>query len=260
MSEESPLSLPFLLQSLLLLQSKSFVHAAGISIEDRGLLLPAFGGVGKTSFIARVSRVPGVRVFGDDMVIVTQHGTMEPYLRPFALYEYHRELFPDFYARNQLRYKPLTLSWRIFNKIRAEAGKLMGKDWQQPWNTVRTGYVPVSPERVLGSRALAERPTKLEEVYVLQRANTAILQISPIEANKGVEFMLGVLYHEWYSQLRLLLSWLVHREQSIRGYLGAVEGIIRSAVSSCRRVNRVLIPREMSPMEFADELLQYVLR
>jgi hypothetical protein len=255
------ISIPFLLQAMLLMQGKSLVHAAAIDVHGSGILLAAFGGIGKTSFIAHASRKTDVKVLGDDMIIVTNQGMLEPYLRPFAMYEYHKSLFPDFFAENRIEYKPLTLSWRVYNKVRGMLAKKLGHTWHQPERVVRTGYVPVAPERVLPISVLATRPVKLDHIYLVQRSgvsSTTNLQV--LDPEQAVCFMLDVIYHEWYSQLRLLLSWLAHRAVSIAEYLAQVEAILHAAVSNSQSVNLITIPLHMTSDQVAEELVRRVIQ
>ncbi len=44
----------------------AMVHAATIAIGDAGVCLPAWGGVGKTSTVARLTSLPEGRFMGDD--------------------------------------------------------------------------------------------------------------------------------------------------------------------------------------------------
>jgi hypothetical protein len=255
------ISMPFLLQTLLLMQGKSFVHAAAIAVRGSGILLPAFGGVGKTLFVARAVDKADVTVLGDDMIIVTNQGMLEPYLRPFALYEYHNSLFPDFFADNQIKYKPLTLSWRLYNRIRSMLGEKLGRDWRQPEHIVRTGYIPVAPKRVLPQSALARTPVKLDRVYLLQRSDAvSTLNQSAIDPGHAVGFMLNVIYHEWHSQLRFLLSWLTHRSISIAEYWAQVEAILHAAVSHGQSTNLITIPLHMTSDQIAEELTRRVIQ
>jgi hypothetical protein len=252
-------SIPFLLQSLLLLQNKTFVHAAAISLDDRGILFPAFGGVGKTSLVARAAKEESAKILADDMVIVTEQGMLEPYLRPFALYEYHRSLFPGFFASRRIQFKPATLSWRVFYKVRSVLENELGLEWRPSENVVRTGYLPVAPREVLPEVRLATAPVKLDYIYILQRSSSSSkVEIDTLNSDQAVSFMLNVMYHEWYSQLRLLLSWLAHRSVSFAAYLTQVEAILGAAVSNSRSVSLVSIPLHMSPTDIGEELVQRV--
>lgn len=255
------ISIPFLIQSLLLTQNKTYVHGAAVDVEGCGVLLPAFGGIGKTSFISQAVKRKGVRTLGDDMIIVTDQGKLEPFLRPFVLYKYHKPLFPEFFAENQIKYKPLTLTWRIYNRVRSVLANKLGRDWHQPDNIVRTGYIPVTPSRVLPKSALLSDPTGLDYVYILQRASSnSKIEVHSIDADHAIRFMLNVTYHEWYSQLRLLFSWLTHRSVSIAVYFTQVREILKSAISHSYSMNLISIPHDMSPSEIGKELTRYVIQ
>jgi hypothetical protein len=255
------ISIPFLLQNLLLQQHRSFVHAAAIDVHGRGILLPAFGGVGKTSFIARAVREEGVKLLGDDMVIISGEGTLEPYLRPLALYEYHKALFPDFFANNPIEYKPLTLNWRIYNKARSILANKLGRDWHQPDHIVRTGYIPVAPAKVLPTAALATAPVKLDHIYILQQSDmSTALDIRSLTHDQAITFMVNVIYHEWYALLRFLFSWLTHRRISVTSYLNEVEIVLGAAMTHSRSVNLVTIPQNLTPNAVGEELMHHIVQ
>ena len=151
------------------------------------------------------------------------------------------------------------MGWRIYNKARSILADKLGRDWHQPEDIVRTGYLPVAPARVLPASSLATSSVRLDEIYLLQRSTAvSALEVRMLQREQAVGFMLDVMYHEWYSQLRLLLSWLAHRWLSIADYLGEAETILRAGVSNVPSVNQVLIPAHMPPADTAEELMRRV--
>jgi len=82
-----PIPLNLLVQIVLLQKGFSLVHGAGVSYRGKNILLPAFGGVGKTILVSSVISAGG-KVFGDDMLLVG-NGRMMPYLMDLSIYDYH---------------------------------------------------------------------------------------------------------------------------------------------------------------------------
>ncbi len=255
------LSLPFLLQELLLQQDKTFVHAAAISVDGTGILLPAFGGVGKTAFVAQAVQDERVQILGDDLVILTRPGQLEPYLRPFALYAYHQPLFPCFFAENQIKCKPRTFSWRVYNKLRYMLCDHLGIPWQPPDNIIRgNGYIAVAPRRVLPERSLAKTAVPLDHVYLLVRdGKVDRITVNALDREQLVAFMLDVTYHEWHSLLRFLYSWLTHRHVSVRTYLQQAEDILRQSLNAVPSMQLVSIPLKMPPSVVGEQLCDLIL-
>jgi len=78
----------------------SLLHAAAVEKNGEVLLLPSWGGVGKTATVCRFIREYGWRLLGDDLVIIGQ-GKVLPFLKPFVIYPYHKDLFPELFARGE---------------------------------------------------------------------------------------------------------------------------------------------------------------
>ncbi len=85
----------------------AMVHAATIAIGDAGVCLPAWGGVGKTSTVARLTSLPEGRFMGDDWAWVDKNQQLLGYAKPMFLKPHHRELYPHVFAESS---KPLAPS------------------------------------------------------------------------------------------------------------------------------------------------------
>lgn len=113
--------LPFVnpvIQTLLLRQKLCFVHAASIAIEGHGILLPGWGGTGKTSaIVSLLKEVPGASFLGDDYTIVACDGRLLSFPKAFFIYPYHRDIFPHIFHG---RHKPLVPQFlsRVLERIR----------------------------------------------------------------------------------------------------------------------------------------------
>lgn len=62
--------LPYILQLILEDENKTFIHGAGIAVHGEGILISAFGGIGKTCFIANAVKQENVKLLGDDLIII----------------------------------------------------------------------------------------------------------------------------------------------------------------------------------------------
>jgi hypothetical protein len=93
--------LPFvypIVQSVLLRKNHTFTHGAAIAINGRAILLPGWGGTGKTTAIACLLReVPGSGFLADDYTIVSADGRLLSFPKAFFVYPYHRNLFPHLF-------------------------------------------------------------------------------------------------------------------------------------------------------------------
>lgn len=84
----------------LLATDHTWIHAAALEKEGDVLLLPSWGGVGKTATVCRYVRSFGWRLLGDDLILVGERGAL-PFLKPFVIYPYHKELFPELFSGEQ---------------------------------------------------------------------------------------------------------------------------------------------------------------
>ena len=90
--------LMMMLNIMLLKEDYSIIHAAGVSNEKGALLLPSWGGVGKTASVAKLID-KGYKLLGDDMNIITAEGKIYPLPKKFVLYFYHKDLFPQVFEK-----------------------------------------------------------------------------------------------------------------------------------------------------------------
>ncbi len=81
---------------LLLSMDKTLVHAAGLEKDGEVILLPSWGGVGKTATVCKFVQNYGWRLLGDDLIIVDENSAL-PFLKPFVIYPYHKNLFPQLF-------------------------------------------------------------------------------------------------------------------------------------------------------------------
>lgn len=88
-----------LVEWVLLQQSHSLVHAAGVGLNGKGVLLPATGGVGKTAAVQKLCSLPHASFLGDDLVILSDQCELLSFPKPMFIYPYHRELFPHVFAK-----------------------------------------------------------------------------------------------------------------------------------------------------------------
>lgn len=90
--------LMIMLQIMLLKFGYSLIHAAAVANENGALLLPSWGGVGKTACVAKLVKT-GYKILGDDFNIINKNGEIYGLPKKFVLYFYHRDLFPEVFKK-----------------------------------------------------------------------------------------------------------------------------------------------------------------
>ena len=88
----------------------AMVHAATVSLGGRGVLMPAWGGVGKTSTMARLTARPDGLFMGDDWAWVDTDQTLLGYATPMFLKPHHRELYPHVFTERRKPMAPSALT------------------------------------------------------------------------------------------------------------------------------------------------------
>ena len=72
------------IELLLLQQDKTLIHAAAVEKNNKALIMPSWGGVGKTAIVCRLVREHGWRLLGDDLVVIDRTHVY-PFLKPFVI-------------------------------------------------------------------------------------------------------------------------------------------------------------------------------
>ena len=99
-----------LLDRILVERGIAMIHAATVSIDGDGVALPAAGGVGKTSTIAKLIRCPGVSFMGDDWAFVSAEGELLGFAKPMFIRPHHRTIYPHLFHRMRKPMVPKRLS------------------------------------------------------------------------------------------------------------------------------------------------------
>lgn len=98
-----------MLDRLCVMQGAAMIHAAVVDYRGAGVLLPAGGGVGKTSTVAKLVALPGVRFMADDWAFLTGRGDLLGYAKPLFIKPHHRDIYPQLFKGNRKPLAPNTL-------------------------------------------------------------------------------------------------------------------------------------------------------
>jgi hypothetical protein len=96
-----------LLDRLCVQQDTAMVHAAMVNYRGAGVLMPAWGGVGKTSTVAKLLAIDGVGFMADDWAFLRGDGMLLGYAKPMFIKPHHRAIYPRLFAGTR---KPLAPS------------------------------------------------------------------------------------------------------------------------------------------------------
>lgn len=199
----SNLTLPInlILQLALLKKGYSFLHCASMSVNNTSFLLPAFGGVGKTSIISSFAS-EGEKIFGDDLCIVG-HNRVYSYPQDMSIYEYHLKIF------NNLPNKAFSyFKKRNFIKLLISPFTFFGKKVNKLINIVLSRYYPEAINipliDVFGKKCISDSQ---EINYIIKLNKSSFkdsLELENLNKDKFVEFCSSVVLNEWNHYYNIL--------------------------------------------------------
>jgi hypothetical protein len=99
-----------LLDRILVRRGIAMVHAATFVWGGRGVIMPAWGGTGKTSTIAKLMRRDDVGFLGDDWAFLGQDGRLLGYAKPMSIKPHHRAIYPHLFSETRKPLIPTRLS------------------------------------------------------------------------------------------------------------------------------------------------------
>ena len=253
-----------LLQILALRQGRSFLHAAGwVDAAGRATLVPGPGGVGKTALLTTAVREHGVRLLGDDLVLVDRTRQVAAFPRAFVLKPYHRDQFPDQFAAIAMteerarRWRPLVRWVRenapfhgMLKGVAQRAGKLDDVSWWLQRKSTAPDLHTVPVAELFGHEKVASTGT-VHRVAYLERHRSTNISCDVLPTDVLVRRCLAVLHHEWADYLRWhaslgaldIVDWSEHFAASTR--------VLHEAFASTTAVN-LKVPADTSPERLAE--------
>jgi len=98
------------LDTLVVERGAAMFHAATVAYDDVAIAMPAAGGTGKTSTIAKLLKIPGYSFMGDDWAFMSAEGEQLGYAKPMFIKPHHRPIYPHLFEGNRKPLVPSALS------------------------------------------------------------------------------------------------------------------------------------------------------
>jgi hypothetical protein len=86
------------------------IHAATVAYRGHAIALPAAGGTGKTSTVAKLMRKDGYSFMGDDWAFLSDDGQLLGYEKPMFIKPHHRPIYPHLFQGVRKPMVPVALS------------------------------------------------------------------------------------------------------------------------------------------------------
>lgn len=194
-----------LLDRLCVEAKTAMVHAAIVDYRGSGVLLPAWGGVGKTSTVAKLLAVPGVGFMADDWGFLGADGMLLSYAKPMFIKPHHRAIYPELFQGAR---KPLAPGWLIptISRLATTIHPVIVRyprtaSFTRRWSPE---HRMVHPEDVFGSVRISSRaPARL--AIFLERYGGVDAQLDP----RSLEWMTSRIVGNFHSELPLVSRRLV---------------------------------------------------
>lgn len=255
------------IQALLVQNNMSLVHCAGIELNGKGLIFPAFGGAGKTMLVSEMRKLTGFKLFGDDFVIIDGNSNMYSYPSDLSVYDHHIELFPELkntiYHNYLLKIKKynqlkklvpgeryIRMILNLGNSIFTKLGIIKSSS---KWNL---DYIKVPINIVFPADKIGTK-TKLSASIFLSRYNGDGLKIEKMNLEKLVQEVNGILNVEFRYGL-IYLQML----SAFGGFdLSKFELNQKQNIEKCfsnMALYRVKIPYNVKPEKYCEFMLKFV--
>lgn len=88
----------------------AMIHAATVAYRGHAIALPAAGGTGKTSTVAKLMRKEGYSFMGDDWAFLADDKTLLGYAKPMFIKPHHRDIYPHMFEGVRKPMIPVSMS------------------------------------------------------------------------------------------------------------------------------------------------------
>lgn len=234
-----------LIQNILIKKGYTFIHAAALSYKNKGILLPAWGGTGKTIIIGELIKNKDVKFLGDDFVIISKTGKILSFPRPFVLYHYHSEIFKEVFS-TKLKLKLMFLS--NIKRIAKTIAKPLPKNIRIiGYKLFPRGAINPNPEDVLSKEKIIENCSAVKTIFLSKYSGNKFL-VKKIDNNELSKLATGITHYEFSvsNMTQLIIIPSIFEQINLTEYFQLPREIFHSFLEKTNN-KRVAIPRETSP-------------
>jgi hypothetical protein len=233
----------------------AMIHAATMEIDGIGVAMPAAGGTGKTSTIAKAMRWPDTAFMGDDWAFVSEQSELLGYAKPMFIKPHHRPIYPHLFQGVRKPLVPPLLSGpvsrltTIVHPAFARRPKLAA--FSRRWSPE---HRMVAPSHALqGKRISARAPLGL--VVFVERWQGSDVRTFERDAAWMTSRMIGNWHIEMSRHSRDVLTSLgASGLVSLDEIFAEKANLLRAAMANCR-IALVQVPAAMSADEASDAIV-----
>lgn len=236
------------------------IHAATFQKDGRGVNMPAWGGVGKTSTVAKMLRLPGVGFMGDDWAFLSQDQELFAYHKPMFIKPHHRPIYPHLFAGKKKPLVPVRLS-RPIGKVTSAIHPMITKYPQLAGLTRRWSpeHMMVSPDRAFPDALMSQRAPLAINVFV-ERFDGPDVEMTAVSEGWMVSRMIGNFFIEMHQSSRELLAALAATNLvPLEQFLEDKRAVLARAIAG-RPTHLLRVPASWSPDQASDAIVTHLMR
>ena len=253
-------SIHFLYFLCVILSNKTLVHSAGFKHKGKNILVPAFGGIGKTFLVSKLSENPDTSIYGDDLVLLDEDNYIYPYHRPMCAYKYHYEKYLKTRLNRKLYFLYPSLLWRILLRIRLEILDRFG--WKLgnvgDYCTHSNGYVTIAVSDILSEDQIPKKRERLDVIVIIKRRSidkVSVERVDNQEKRRNLAiYISSIVHHEWAEYHKLMLAYDAFTKRSVAMQFGITETLIEKAFINTKEVYMIEIPINAKDAEIEQTL------
>lgn len=237
----------------------AMIHATMADCDGRGLLMPAWGGVGKTSTMAKLMDDPRCNFMGDDWGFVNDTGTLLGYAKPMFIKPHHRPIYPHLFEGSRKPLVPKRLS-RPLGRLTSKVHPILTK-YPRTARALRRWspeHKMVTPDEAFPSKKVLTQSTLNLSVFVERHAGHEC-ELESRSEDWMTDRLVGNFYSELPVHSHAVLTALtatglvpMHRRQAEKSAL--VHSALRGVPCYLLRV-----PAEWSADRASDEICERLL-
>jgi hypothetical protein len=212
----------------------AMIHAATVAYRGHGVALPAAGGTGKTSTVAKLTRLGDYAFMGDDWAFLTDDRTLLGYAKPMFIKPHHRAIYPHLFRGSRKPLVPSALTGPV-HRVTTGVHPFVIRyprlaDLARRWSPE---HRMVTPDVALPGVPVARSAPLLAVVYV-ERYGGDVVRLRHRDEEWMVDRMIGNFHIEMagFSQEMVtamaatsFLPWRRHVEDKRRVLCEAVAGV-----------------------------------
>lgn len=249
-----------LIDRLMVSQGAAMIHALTIDYKGHGVVMPAWGGTGKTSTMAKLLKRRGYAFMGDDWAFLTQDSELLGYAKPLFIKPYHRPIYPHLFSDAHKPLVPISLSKQIA-RMTTRVHPYITKYPRLAQMTRRWSpeHMMVTPQRAFPEGNFSTRAPLAAALFVERyQTSSSALIFEEKDTTWMVSKLIGNFNSELPRQSRMVITalgaaGLVSIEQSFCEKASVLSEALRDKPAFLLRV-----PQAMTPDQASDEIVKHI--